>query len=131
MRRPAVHEVQVGIVEPRHDHAALIHDHSAVSSLAVQNEDAASPNQDVIHVAATSGKVVEDDPTLPLKLLELLAGCLLTEGPPGHTHQLAAYQLRRWFAWCETYRLDPLVGIQRAHIELYIRHLGEEIVDHH
>lgn len=49
----------------------------------------------------------------------------------GHTHQLAAYQLRRWFAWCETYRLDPLVGIQRAHIELYIRHLGEEIVDHH
>lgn len=43
----------------------------------------------------------------------------------GHTHQLYAYQLRRWFAWCETNRLDPLVGIQRAHVELYIRHLGE------
>jgi site-specific recombinase XerD len=43
----------------------------------------------------------------------------------GHTHQLYAYQLRRWFAWCETSRLDPLVGIQRAHVELYIRHLGE------
>ena len=43
----------------------------------------------------------------------------------GHTHQLYAYQLRRWFTWCETGRLDPLVGIQRAHVELYIRHLGE------
>jgi len=43
----------------------------------------------------------------------------------GHTHQLYAYQLRRWFAWCETSQLDPLVGIQRAHVELYIRHLGE------
>ncbi|MDQ3029286.1 MAG: site-specific integrase [Actinomycetota bacterium] len=36
-----------------------------------------------------------------------------------------AYQLRRWFTWCETNALDPLVGIQRAHIELYIRHLGD------
>jgi site-specific recombinase XerD len=43
----------------------------------------------------------------------------------GHTHQLYAYPLRRWFAWCETNRLDPLLGIQRAHVELYIRHLGE------
>jgi site-specific recombinase XerD len=43
----------------------------------------------------------------------------------GHTHQLYAYQLRRWFAWCETSQLDPLVGIQRAHVELFIRHLGE------
>ncbi|HET6298899.1 MAG TPA: site-specific integrase [Kribbella sp.] len=43
----------------------------------------------------------------------------------GHTHQLYAYQLRRWFTWCKTNRLDPLVGVQRAHVELYIRHLGE------
>ena len=43
----------------------------------------------------------------------------------GHTHALYAYQLRRWFGWCETNALDPLVGIQRAHVELYIRHLGE------
>jgi integrase/recombinase XerD len=28
----------------------------------------------------------------------------------GHTHQLYAYQLRRWFAWCETNRLDPWSG---------------------
>src|SRR4051794_16251407 len=41
------------------------------------------------------------------------------------THTLYAFQLRRWFGWCETNRLDPLVGIQRAHIELYIRHLGD------
>jgi site-specific recombinase XerC len=43
----------------------------------------------------------------------------------GHTHALYASQLRRWFAWCETNGLEALVGIQRAHIELYIRHLGE------
>jgi len=43
----------------------------------------------------------------------------------GHTHQLYAYQLRRWFGWCESNRLDPLAGIQRAHVELFIRHLGE------
>jgi integrase len=43
----------------------------------------------------------------------------------GHTHSLYAYQLRRWFSWCETNGLDPLVEIQRAHVELYIRHLGQ------
>ena len=43
----------------------------------------------------------------------------------GHTHELYAYQLRRWFEWCEGNGLDPLVGIQRAHVELYIRSLGE------
>jgi hypothetical protein len=30
------------------------------------------------------------------------------------THALCAFQLRRWFAWCEVNRLDPLLGIQRA-----------------
>ena len=43
----------------------------------------------------------------------------------GHTHQLYASQLRRWFAWCESNGLDPLQGIQRAHVELYIRQLGD------
>ncbi|MGI8613604.1 MAG: tyrosine-type recombinase/integrase [Nocardioidaceae bacterium] len=43
----------------------------------------------------------------------------------GDTHTLYAYQLRCWFAWCEARSLDPLVGIRRAYIELYIRHLGE------
>ena len=43
----------------------------------------------------------------------------------GRTHALYSYQLRRWFSWCETNGLDPLVGIQRAHVELYIRQLGE------
>ena len=41
----------------------------------------------------------------------------------GQTHMLYTYQLRRWFTWCESNALDPLAGIQRAHIELYIRHL--------
>jgi integrase/recombinase XerD len=43
----------------------------------------------------------------------------------GHTHHLYAYQLKRWFAWCECNGIDPLVGVQRAHVELYIRHLGD------
>ncbi len=43
----------------------------------------------------------------------------------GRTHALYAYQLRQWFSWCETSGLEPLVGIQRAHVELYIRGLGD------
>jgi hypothetical protein len=43
----------------------------------------------------------------------------------GHTHKLYASQFRRWFTWCETNALDPLVGIQRAHVALYIRHLSD------
>lgn len=43
----------------------------------------------------------------------------------GHTHALYAFQLRRRFGWCETNGLDPLLGIRRAHVELYIRQLGE------
>ena len=40
------------------------------------------------------------------------------------THQLYAYRLRRWFEWCEANALDPLVGIRRAHVELFVRHLA-------
>lgn len=43
----------------------------------------------------------------------------------GRTHTLYSYQLSQWFTWCETNGLDPLVGIQRAHVELYIRQLGD------
>ncbi|HET8599783.1 MAG TPA: tyrosine-type recombinase/integrase [Segeticoccus sp.] len=43
----------------------------------------------------------------------------------GHTHALYAYQLRRWFTWCQTNHLDALAGVERAHVELYIRHLHE------
>src|SRR6188472_4252279 len=43
----------------------------------------------------------------------------------GRTHTLYAFQLREWFTWCDANGLDPLVGIQRAHVELFIRHLGE------
>lgn len=43
----------------------------------------------------------------------------------GRTHKLYAYQLRRWFTWCGNNELDPLLGIQRAHVELYIHQLGE------
>lgn len=43
----------------------------------------------------------------------------------GHTQEFYDYQLRHWFEWCERSALDPLVGIQRAHVELFIRQLGE------
>ncbi|HYN71870.1 MAG TPA: hypothetical protein VES60_05160 [Nakamurella sp.] len=43
----------------------------------------------------------------------------------GRTHALYTYQLRQWFTWCESNAADPLVGIQRAHIELCIRRLGD------
>ena len=43
----------------------------------------------------------------------------------GAIHILYAAQLRRWFTWCESNGLDPLVGIQRAHIELYVRQLTD------
>jgi integrase/recombinase XerD len=43
----------------------------------------------------------------------------------GRTHVLYSFQLRQWFTWCQSNALDPLVGIQRAHVELYIRQLGE------
>jgi len=43
----------------------------------------------------------------------------------GRTHALYAYQLRQWFAWCQINGLDPLAGIQRAHVEQYIRGLRE------
>ena len=44
----------------------------------------------------------------------------------GRTHRLYSFQLREWFSWCEGHGLDPLVGVQRAHVELYIRELGEQ-----
>src|SRR6478735_8835781 len=43
----------------------------------------------------------------------------------GRTHHLYEFQMREWFAWCERNGLDPLIGVQRAHVELYIRSLGE------
>jgi integrase/recombinase XerD len=38
---------------------------------------------------------------------------------------LYAHQLGQWFAWCETNAVDPLVGIQRAQVELDIRQLAD------
>jgi site-specific recombinase XerD len=43
----------------------------------------------------------------------------------GQTHRLYAYQLRHWSSWCDSRALDPLIGLQRAHLELYIRHLHD------
>jgi site-specific recombinase XerD len=43
----------------------------------------------------------------------------------GQTHKMYAFQLRRWFVWCDSNQIDPLVGIQRAHVELFIRYLAD------
>lgn len=68
-------------------------------------------------------------PLLPFQPAEMslaqLAAVSYLAHYTGHTHKLYAFQLRRWFAWCETNGLDPLEGIKRAHVELYIRQLGD------
>jgi hypothetical protein len=72
----------------------------------------------VRHVEVAAVPVVVDDGRR--------AGSGLVPSPlPGHTHELYLDQLRRWFEWCQTNDLNPLTGIQRAHDELYIRHLGK------
>ena len=71
------------------------------------------------------------DPTTPLPFQPAtmttaqLAAVSYLARYSGRTHILYAYQLRQWFAWCQSNGLDPLVGIQRAHVELYIRRLGD------
>src|SRR5450631_1257178 len=70
------------------------------------------------------------DPTIPLPFQPTtmttaqLAAVSYLARYSGRTHTLYAYQLRQWFAWCQS-GLDPLVGIQRAHVELYVRQLGD------
>ena len=46
-----------------------------------------------------------------LPLVLLLAAVSFLARYSGHTHELYAYHLRRWFTWCQTNRLDPLTGI--------------------
>jgi integrase/recombinase XerD len=71
------------------------------------------------------------DPTTPLPFQPTtmttaqLAAVSYLARYTGRTHTLYAYQLRQWFAWCQTNGLDPLIGIQRAQVELYIRGLGD------
>lgn len=43
----------------------------------------------------------------------------------GRSHALYSFQVREWFAWSECNALDPLVGVQRAHVELYTRGLSD------
>ncbi|MFE4000464.1 tyrosine-type recombinase/integrase [Nocardioides sp. YIM B13467] len=72
---------------------------------------------------STTSKLLPFQP-LSMTTAELAAVSFLARYS-GHTHELYSYQLRRWFTWCQTNGLDPLTGIQRAHVELYIRNLGE------
>jgi hypothetical protein len=71
------------------------------------------------------------DPTTPLPFQPTtmttaqLAAVSYLARYTGCTHTLYAYQLRQWFTWCQTNGVDPLIGIQRAHVELYIRGLGD------
>ena len=40
----------------------------------------------------------------------------------GQTHALYTRYLGEWFAWCERQGLDPLEGVVRGHVEMYIRY---------
>ena len=56
------------------------------------------------------------DPTIPLPFQPTtmttaqLAAVSYLARYSGRTHILYAYQLRQWFAWCQTNGLDPLIG---------------------
>jgi site-specific recombinase XerD len=43
----------------------------------------------------------------------------------GATRDLYEFHLNRYFTWCDERGLDPLTGVDRVHVELYIRHLQE------
>ena len=43
----------------------------------------------------------------------------------GRTHTLYSFQLRGWLTWCEGNGLDPLLSVQRAHVDLDIRQPGD------
>ena len=40
----------------------------------------------------------------------------------GHTHHLYAYQLKRWFAWCEVARIAKVAGVPRHISPHSLRH---------
>jgi integrase/recombinase XerD len=71
------------------------------------------------------------DPTTPLPFQPAtmttaqLAAVSFLARYSGRTHSRYAYQFREWFAWCESNGVDALFGVQRAHVELYIRGLGD------
>lgn len=45
-----------------------------------------------------------------------------------HTRTNYGQALKQWFVWCRRHELDPLRGVKRAHIELWLRELEE--LDH-
>jgi hypothetical protein len=54
-----------------------------------------------------------------------LAAVSFLPGAPGERKPCTSLTPREWFTWCQANGLDPLTGIQRAHVELYIRGLAE------
>jgi hypothetical protein len=63
-------------------------------------------------------------PFQPATMSTAQLGAVSWPATPGAPTPLYAFQLREWFAWCESNGLDALAGIQRAHVELYIRPLS-------
>lgn len=45
----------------------------------------------------------------------------------GGTYDLYRRYLAQWFAWCDQQQLDPLHDVDRVHVELYIRELGQTL----
>jgi integrase/recombinase XerD len=57
--------------------------------------------------------------------LQFVVGSFLARYP-ANTRYIYKSHLKQWLAFCEDHQLDPLVDIQRGHIEAWARHLGEE-----
>jgi integrase/recombinase XerD len=55
---------------------------------------------------------------------QLAAGSFLARYS-ARTHHLYSFQLRDWFAWCERNAWTRSWGCSGAHVEPYIRSLGE------
>lgn len=54
-----------------------------------------------------------------------LAAVSFSPAIPDPTYHPYSYQLRQWFAWCESNGIVALIGVERAHVELYLRTLTE------
>jgi CHAT domain/Trypsin-like peptidase domain len=69
---------------------------------------------------------LDDLPDHELHELWASVGSGVFPGPLLRPHsQPVRLPVAEWFAWCESNGVDPLVGVQRAHVELYIRGLGD------
>lgn len=78
--------------------------------------------------STTPAVLVEPGPALPTHPDQLtrLAGAFVAGHRSKNTQRAYREDLRMWFRWCHANDVDPLVGIQRVHGELYARHMEDK-----